>query len=34
LLSEVVYQKDAKGTVANMVLMPPAAFDVKPYKIK
>ncbi|CNF30190.1 phage baseplate assembly protein [Yersinia similis] len=34
LLSEVVYQKDAKGTVANMVLMPPAAFGVKPYKIK
>lgn len=34
LLAEVVYVKDAKGTVANMTLMPPAAFAIQPNKTK
>lgn len=32
LLGEVTYRKDDQGTVAEMVLMPPAAFSVEPYQ--
>jgi len=32
LLGEVTYIKDDQGTVAEMVLMPPAAFSVEPYQ--
>ncbi len=32
LLSEVTYLKDDRGTVARLVLMPPAAFTVQPYQ--
>ncbi|WP_049605726.1 phage baseplate assembly protein [Yersinia massiliensis] len=34
LLTEVIYVKDAKGTVANLTLMPPAAFAAQPNKSK
>lgn len=32
LLGEVTYRKDDRGTAAEMVLMPPAAFSVEPYQ--
>lgn len=32
LLAEVTFIKDDQGTVAQMVLMPPAAFSVQPYR--
>ncbi|MGA4368108.1 phage baseplate assembly protein [Pantoea ananatis] len=32
LLGEVTYIKDDRGTVSEMVLMPPAAFSVEPYQ--
>ncbi len=32
LLSEVTYLKDDRGSVAQMVLMPPEAFTVQPYE--
>jgi len=32
LLGEVTFCKDDQGTVAKMVLMPPAAFSVEPYQ--
>ncbi len=32
LLAEVTYIKDERGTVAQMVLMPPEAFSVQPYR--
>jgi prophage tail gpP-like protein len=32
LLGEVTFRKDDGGTVAEMVLMPPAAFSVEPYQ--
>lgn len=32
LLGEVTYRKDDRGTAAEMVLMPPAAFSVQPYQ--
>lgn len=32
LLGEVTYQKDERGTTAEMVLMPPQAFMVEPYQ--
>ncbi|MGO3395346.1 MAG: phage baseplate assembly protein [Serratia proteamaculans] len=32
LLGEVAFQKDERGTTAQMVLMPPAAFAVEPYQ--
>lgn len=32
LLGEVTFRKDSEGTVAEMVLMPPAAFSVEPYQ--
>lgn len=32
LLGEVTFRKDDQGTVAEMVLMPPAAFSVEPYQ--
>lgn len=32
LLGEVTFRKDARGTAAEMVLMPPAAFSVEPYQ--
>ncbi len=32
LLSEVTYIKDERGTVAQMVIMPPEAFTVQPYQ--
>jgi prophage tail gpP-like protein len=32
LLSEVTFLKDERGTVAQMVLMPPEAFAVQPYR--
>lgn len=32
LLAEVTFIKDNRGTVAQMVLMPPAAFSVQPYR--
>lgn len=32
LLGEVTFRKDDEGTVAEMVLMPPAAFSVEPYQ--
>ena len=32
LLSEVTFLKDERGTTAQMVLMPPAAFYVEPYE--
>lgn len=32
LLAEVTFLKDDRGTAAQMVLMPPAAFSVQPYR--
>lgn len=32
LLGEVTFQKDERGTTADMVLMPPQAFTVEPYQ--
>ncbi|MFU9136732.1 phage baseplate assembly protein [Erwinia tasmaniensis] len=32
LLGEVTFRKDDRGTAAEMVLMPPAAFSVEPYQ--
>ncbi|WP_434547729.1 hypothetical protein [Pantoea stewartii] len=32
LLGEVTFRKDDQGTAADIVLMPPAAFSVEPYR--
>ncbi|MNL78716.1 phage late control protein GPD [compost metagenome] len=32
LLGDVTFQKDNRGTTAQMVLMPPEAFAVEPYQ--
>lgn len=32
LLGDVTFRKDERGTVAEMVLLPPAAFSVEPYQ--
>ncbi|WP_049613607.1 phage baseplate assembly protein [Yersinia pekkanenii] len=34
LLSDLLYLKNEKGTIAKMTLMPPAAFTFQPYNIK